>query len=230
MGKITSRNDLLKHFIKIHAPTIFDVGANQGQTSLELLELFPEAILYIFEPDTDLTEGIERVIPPSRGRIFPVALSNKKEARLLNRFSNKEANSFYDIDMAGYYHKVGVVKLNSETVQCSTLDLIVELNPQVKKIEFLKIDTQGHSLEVLQGAATSLSRGLIKMIQVEVNVRGFYQKNESFGEILCFLKERDYELYTILHGDSSQIGHFFYDFATGEIRGFDAFFLRKDLL
>lgn len=44
-------------------------------------------------------------------------------------------------------------------------------------------------------------------------------------DILAFIESVEYLLHTIVHGDSEQIGHVFYDFASGKLRAFDAIFV-----
>jgi len=51
-------------------------------------------------------------------------------------------------------------------VQLTTIDQVVSDN-SIKSIFILKIDTEGSELDVIDGARESLSRGVIKNIQVE---------------------------------------------------------------
>jgi MinD-like ATPase involved in chromosome partitioning or flagellar assembly len=48
-------NNILRDFRTLYsenkAVTIFDIGANLGQTSLEFIECVPNSIIYAFEPD-----------------------------------------------------------------------------------------------------------------------------------------------------------------------------------
>ena len=44
------RYSTLKNLVTNENPTIFDIGANIGQTSLEMLDHFPNATIHCFEP------------------------------------------------------------------------------------------------------------------------------------------------------------------------------------
>ena len=54
---------------------------------------------------------------------------------------------------------------------------------------------------------------------------GFYDVSDPLTDILAFIESVEYLLHTIVHGDSEQIGHVFYDFASGKLRAFDAIFV-----
>ena len=79
------------------------------------------------------------------------------------------------------------MKQREFTVQCKTIDNIVS-EESIENIDFLKIDTQGHSFEVLEGAKETLFHKKVQYLQVEVNISGFYEKNESLLVIFCGIK------------------------------------------
>ena len=95
----------------------------------------------------------------------------------------------------------------------------------INKIDVLKIDAQGNTLKCLRGAKKLLKNRRVNFVQAEIIFSGFYDVSDSLTDILVFMQSVDYKLYTIVHGDSEQIGHVFYDFSSGEIRGFDAIFV-----
>ena len=110
------------------------------------------------------------------------------------------------------------IKKETETiVKCNTIDNFVSAR-KIDFIDFLKIDTQGHSYEILEGTKNTLEKNKVGLLQIEVIFSGFYKKRESLSKILRFLELRNYELYTIINGDSEQIGNFFYSFKDGSIR------------
>lgn len=227
ISAITCKNDLLRHFICTESPLFFDIGANKGQSSKNFRSLFSNSKLYLFEPDPLLSEKLQKEFSDCNSKVQNFAISNNQNERNFKCYSNSEANSFYDLDKKGYYFSRDYVKQREFTVQCKTIDNIVS-EESIENIDFLKIDTQGHSFEVLEGAKETLFHKKVQYLQVEVNISGFYEKNESLSKILTFLENLDYELYTFIHGDSEQIGHFFFDFNNGSICSLDLFIKRKD--
>jgi FkbM family methyltransferase len=85
----------------------------------------------------------------------------------LNSLTKRRLDHF-DIDMS-----------ESEEVNIQTLDLYT-LERKIKEIDFLKIDVEGHELDVLKGAEKLLSNGSIKCIQFEfggcnIDTRTYFQ-------------------------------------------------------
>lgn len=227
--KTACRADLLRHFITTKEPNVIDVGANSGQTIDDVLSLFPDATVWSFEPDPYLYQKLTGMYVQSNVRLYPFAVSKEVGEKNLNRYSQSEANSFYDIDPEGYYGSRNIELLEKSTVTCTTVDIFVA-EQAIDHVDFLKIDTQGHSLEVIQGARGTLQLGNVGCLQVEFNVYGLYTKADDFVSALMFLRECGYELYALMNGDSEQIGHLWHDFYSGRLCAFDAFFVHKSLL
>jgi polynucleotide 5'-kinase involved in rRNA processing len=53
-------------------------------------------------------------------------------------------------------------------VEIVTIDEVIE-KEKIVRIDFLKIDTEGHELAVLEGASNALKAGIIRCIQFEFN-------------------------------------------------------------
>jgi hypothetical protein len=77
------------------------------------------------------------------------------------------------------------------------------LNEKIGRIDFLKVDTEGHELEVLKGATTLLKHQQIKLIQVERQETGLRSTGgvlNSPEEVEIFLKSFSYvKVKTISH-------------------------------
>ena len=228
MKKFNKKNDILINYIDSEKPTFFDIGANKGQSAKAFLSIFPSSIIYMFEPDNILIKKLNQDFNSNCIYIHENAISNINGKKLLNMYSNKEYNSFYEIEDYGYYASRKVMKQNTLFVNCITIDYFVDKN-KISKIDFLKIDTQGHSLEVLEGCKKTLESQIISILQIEINFASFYKKNESLLEILNYLDKFNYKLFTIVNCDSEEIGNFFYDFQKGNICSFDLIVFKNDL-
>jgi len=178
-------------------PVVFDVGANIGEYSLFVDKIFSRYFkdfhIFSFEPAVSIyselkkkTSSVKHIQPINAG------LSNSSQSRTL--FINKQFNatsSLYKENLSNFDLKIDV----QEQVTLFTLDLFCEQN-NISKINFLKIDTEGHELLVLGGAKKMLASGKISFIQFEmgrtsINARVFFK---DFFELLT----PQYQLYRIL--------------------------------
>ena len=67
-------------------------------------------------------------------------------------------------------------ELSSQRTLLATLDGFLEQRG-IERVQFVKCDTEGHDLAVLQGAAKSLSRGAIDVFQFEYNHRWVFSRS-----------------------------------------------------
>jgi FkbM family methyltransferase len=153
----------------ISIKTFFDVGANVGQTSIDVLTTFPEATIFAFEPHEATLAAFSRNVRDSRVHAFNLALSDRVgEATFFDYGALATSNSLVgDAQYAARAKHQATLR----TVNCDTLDGICDrLN--IDHIDVLKVDTEGHDLAVLQGAERMLSQHRIRFIYVEFNTLG----------------------------------------------------------
>jgi hypothetical protein len=80
-------------------------------------------------------------------------------------------------------------------VTVTTLDDFV-MHESIDKIDFMKIDTEGHECNVLKGALASIRQGRITIIQFEFG-RPHLASRTYFQDIYELLKDQ-YDLYRLL--------------------------------
>lgn len=175
---------------------VLDVGGHRGQWLEDLLEVVPVEAVLAFEPVSALHEAYraraaERAARASGGapvvRALHVALSDHAGTARMR------------IDEAGFgssleQYREGVrdfVAAREEEVELATLDDIYRREaptlPPVDK-RLLKVDTQGHEVRVLRGAAETLR--LVDAALVECSfVRQFEGQDPSFAEVTALLRE-----------------------------------------
>jgi FkbM family methyltransferase len=152
-------------------PIVFDVGANRGDYTAEVLERFDDPRIFCFEPQASAYDALEErfaddsISSPARVTLFRCGLSNRRgaatlrstvnEACVLATLSERDRDT-YDPDV-----KLAV----SERVRLYTLDEIAD--GLCSRIDMLKIDTEGHELGVLQGGPKALGRA--SLVQFEFN-------------------------------------------------------------
>lgn len=208
---------------------IFDVGANDGRTVVKLQKYFPSPRIFAFEPVPSTFEQLASSTASMQNvRRFPVALGTKPEDRTIYTGSRSIHSSF---------SPDGWEPSATALVQVSTVDrMVAELG--IPYVHFLKVDTEGHDLEVLRGAEESLSAHRIGIIQVEA---GFHQHSRHFAgleEIRRYLAPRAYSLFGVFtqrrtpRGPRAQvgIGNFSQRRVPNALAHCDAVFVSNDLL
>ncbi|HIK04556.1 MAG TPA: FkbM family methyltransferase [Trichormus sp. M33_DOE_039] len=165
------KEDIARISPDLNLRTIFDVGANKGQTTLNYRQKFPEAKIFSFEPVSQTFEILKANVDSDPNIFcFNLALGeeNKQEQMLVKGASG--SNSISSVS------KVNPQKNQFlETVNIMTLDQFMADNHKIDQIDLLKIDTEGYECQVLKGAEATLMSGKIFYIFIEVTFR----KNDS---------------------------------------------------
>jgi FkbM family methyltransferase len=156
--------------------TVFDVGANIGQTIEDCRRHIPHASITAFEPGPEpLAVLRSRYKDDPRVRVEPFAVGEAPGFSTLRLFDDSVLASFLpatDTDERG-----------TLTVQVMDLDTYCE-HRRIRRIDILKIDTQGFDLHVLAGASGLLYRHAVRIIRLEVNMRTYYEGQPDLMAIL----------------------------------------------
>jgi FkbM family methyltransferase len=198
---------------------IFDVGANTGRAARFYLKHFPRASVYSFEPFQQSFEALRADGRLASVKAFNVALGSKSEEAILHSFKGSELNSLLALDSkASTFLGADQLEPRQEvSVRVSTLDDFCEEH-SIRRIDILKIDTQGYDLEVLRGGRDLIASRRVRVIQVEANFVSLYCGQPSFGELVEYLSEAGYGLVGL------------YDIArnpAGDVKWADAVFCQK---
>lgn len=219
-----------------HEFVVFDVGANVGQWTFSLLNI-AEAMgiidgltIHCFEPSLSAFSHLQGALAKHRmvERIHAInfGLSNTPgNGQLWIEEESSGINTLYKRRLEG----LDISYERSETVQMTTVDNYC-LEKSISHIDFLKIDTEGHELAVVQGATNMLRKEAIGYIQFEyggtwIDSRtlfvDMYDFITSFGLVIGKIMPREIEFYenydqrletfqlsNFLACDSSRINHF----------------------
>jgi FkbM family methyltransferase len=198
-----------KSAISITNPVIIDVGANKGQTIRFFLRLFPQAIIYAFEPNQKLFQKLQSEFGSNANiHLFNKGVSNQTGKLVLKETVTDETSTFEELNYNSSYLKMKakVLGIQPEEVVAAQYEVaVITLNEFIGqmipgKIDVLKIDTEGHEMKCLQGLFDGAERA-VDFIQLEHHYDDMYQHAVKDGEITGFLEEKNYGLHaTVKHG------------------------------
>jgi len=188
---------------KITTPVVFDVGANIGDYSLLVQRYLPHAQVHAFEPASSTFHELQRHLAGAQSdhNIKPHNLGLSDVERTLELYSysveGEEVSLLASIDRRQPTQVVDVKASASEQIQVTTIDRFCEAEG-IERIDFLKLDVEGHELAVLRGADRLLAGRLVFMIQFEFGPANIYSRTYFFD--FWSLLSADYDLYRIVPG------------------------------
>jgi len=164
--------------------TFIDIGANRGDVSQVLHFLFPNAMIYAFEPIQEESNKIRSKVRHTNLIIENSALSNKigKTSFFVNDFS--PASSILSISKECIQDCNKMSRIKKIEVLTTTLDTFFR-NKNLKKDVFLKIDTQGSEKLILEGGKDVLQK--VAIIHIEICFSHLYKNQTNFEEIYKIL-------------------------------------------
>jgi len=190
-------NDVLPHALIDTGdaePLFFDVGANTGEYCVLLRSRFPRARIHAFEPNPGAFERLQSVCGPAGIQAVKVGLSSQRSVQELcvpkNDLSSGHSSLYPEVftRIHGSSDEILSRKVELRTVA----DYCLEIG--IQRIDFMKIDTEGHEYAVLQGCADMLRAGTVQVIQFEFNqmnvmsrvfLKDFY---DLLGERYCLFR------------------------------------------
>ena len=168
-----SENKVFRYYLGQEAKVgmVFDIGANIGQSALELSKSFQEATIHSFEP---FHENFKKLEQNTRGvsSIHPhrLALTDRNGSMevLVDNVENSEWNSITSERQKTLAQSSSSLQ---EKVELMTGDSFCNSN-LIDRIDILKVDTEGHDFEVVKGFDKLFEKEGIRSVLVEV---GFLQ-------------------------------------------------------
>lgn len=214
MQSLRSNSSLLDAFevqanlLGIKTRTIFDIGANYGDTVKKYRAIFSDAHIYAFEPFPDVYTSLERRFSSEpHVNCFPFAISNAEGKQIFYTNQNPDTNSLLKPQKMGLRSDQQVSNLGNIEVETITLDKFCNMH-SISEVDILKMDIQGGELNALEGAVDLLSKKRIKLIYTESYFRRQYESQPLFHEISNFLEQFGYylqDIYSPIYGKGSLV-------------------------
>lgn len=168
---------------------LFDIGANIGQTVMEMRHALPSATIYSFEP---IRASFEQLAAEFSG------------------------DAHVHCHRLGFGASGGILRMRAEGT--STGNRVITGQPRagleveevsvvagddfcaqrgIERISFLKVDTEGHDLAVLAGFAGMIRQEKIDVLQVEAGMNPTNKRHVSFQQFIGFLAPFGYHLFNL---------------------------------
>ena len=146
---------------------VFDVGANVGKYSSEILTINPATVVYAFEPHPKTFLQLTANINSPNFLANNCAVGHEQGFLTLYDYADRDGSSHASLykDVIETIHKAKSVEHKVEVI---ALHAFVKRN-SIDAIDLLKIDTEGNELNVLKGLSEYLRNGRVKAIHFEFN-------------------------------------------------------------
>lgn len=183
--------DIRSAFPRFTLATVFDIGANVGQSADSFLADFPEARIWSFEPSRSTFEQLQsRFRGQPRVSCFNYAMSDHAGTAIMERTDASDLRRL----MAE-----GAEDLQPEAIESValiTLDAFCS-EQGVDRIDYLKIDTEGHELQVLGGAVRMLDTDAIAVVELELGMNPDNARHTRFEDAKAVLEDKGYRVFAI---------------------------------
>tara|TARA_B100000787_G_C16185091_1_gene294188 strand:- start:1351 stop:2184 length:834 start_codon:yes stop_codon:yes gene_type:complete len=189
-----------KSFIKLIKDEIdlsLDIGANIGEYT-KLLLLNTNSKVVSFEPLPEAFKELEKVKVKFNDRLniynVAIGIDNNKLDLFYGDQKSEKASLIPNLEKLSF---IGLNNKNKISVNVKKLDYFEDYFKD-KKIDFIKIDTEGFEYEVLIGAEKILQHHKPKFIQIEFNWHQLIRNHTLFK---LFKLVNSYDVFRILpHG------------------------------
>jgi FkbM family methyltransferase len=213
----------LKHIVrKLEIDLILDVGANEGQTGIEMLNEYKFAgSIHSFEPTSAAYRTLAKVARRyPNWHVHNLALGDFDGQTEINIAGNSQSSSILQMDPLHVAASPASTNVNREKIEVRKLDgLISGIKGTAGRI-LLKCDTQGFEINVLEGAKHCLHE--MSLVKLEMSTAELYVGSPLIGDVVRYMYDREYELFDVSSG--------FTDPRNGRVLQCDGLFIRKDLV
>lgn len=183
----------------IQAKWVLDIGANEGHVAVAALESYPDCKVICFEPVMGTFKILKENLLPYEDRVilYNQALSDKNGVGEINLTSFHGANSIEPQSMFHRYFNSHVREVGKEKITLTQLDDIAPQFP-TQTIDIMKIDVEGHELNVLKGGSKFVQSNVDTIIIEIALMRDQSWENPSIFDIFALLNRWGFRLINIV--------------------------------
>lgn len=168
--------------------TILDIGAHHGSWSEEILGIFPDSKVIMFEGNSDCIPHLEETGHPYE----LVMLSNEEKKVPFYKHKGRytTGDSLYKEQTSAYTEN----NCNIDYVECKTLDRVVTEMGLIE-VDMIKIDVQGSEKDVLSGGKNIVKSA--KVVLLELQILEYNKGAPMMLDILNFMDEIGFQMVDI---------------------------------
>lgn len=170
--------------------TVFDIGVNRGTP--DLYEAFPDAHYVLVEPIAELRPRVEKILRRLDGEYVQAAASSHVGTATLN----VERARF---GLSSLEHRPTPPTTDSDierrVVPVTTVDQIVA-DRELRGPFGIKIDTEGHEVDVIRGAERTLRR--TEWVIAEVSITGRFTDGYRADQMIGEMRDRGFVIADVL--------------------------------
>ncbi len=175
---------------------VLDVGANDGDFARDLRDAGYSGKIVSFEPATAAYQRLANAAKNDPGwDTIQLAIGDEDGMLQLSISAIDVYSSFKQPSLAGRVAP-GSREIRTEDVPVSRLDTFLRKSPQYAGRIYLKIDTQGFEMEVLQGVGDRLSD--LAAVQAELGLVRLYDDQEDWLTVIQWMRSRQFEVATMI--------------------------------
>ena len=197
----------IKEKLKFIPKDIIDVGAADGQWSKAAHYLFPDSMIYLFEPIPESYENLKNIFKnENKLKIYNCALDNKSGDADFHLNDFKYSSSI--LEMTEKQKSDFPITQNDRIIKIKSyrFDSLEEID--LSKKVLMKIDVQGLELRVLEGFGKKIENPDI--IILEMNLENYYKSQPNYAEIFSFMYKQNFEKFMQLNKYTSENGNIQY--------------------
>lgn len=177
--------DIKRFFPTLNIETIFDIGANVGQSAVQYAITYRKARIESFEPlEKPFGELERRTARNPRIHCHKLAMGSSAGTAKM--------------DPMGYTYMSHISDDGDETVSVTTAVDFARDN-DIDRVNIFKVDTEGFDLEVLRGAEQMLTERRLDLVQVEAGMNPENEHHVYFEKLTEYMHDHDYRLIGIYH-------------------------------
>lgn len=187
---------------------IMDIGAYEGHWTADALEVFPNARILMVEAQpakAPFLEGIKKIYPTTD---YAISLLSAVDGATLSFEENETASHIVIKPETGNAYK---------KITTQTLDTLAGIK-QFPLPDLLKLDVQGHEMEVLKGAEKCLGNAAVCIL--EISLLNLGDNTPLLVDMIGFMDQKGFQAY-----DISQFMRRPFDKALYQV---DMFFVKKE--
>ena len=185
--------ELILKFLNNNKENIFiDIGSHYGYYSIIAAKKYKKAKILSFEPVPENLRILKKNVKFNKlknVKPYNYALSNKNG---LFEFKLSEAS-----DSSGFYGHPLTPTIKIIKVKTKKLDDIINSEKSINQISVIKIDTEGHEIEVLEGMKKIIEKNNKIIFFIEFNPKCLIHANKKPEDLLIFLEKNNFFTFAI---------------------------------